>query len=259
MAGSFEAGPTVGDFILDTPPQGSANPNGADNRRMVLTLVRAFGLCVALLLAGCTTAPERAAPARDGLWFVFLETGKPTPADREHVLVMQRRHLENFKRLFGEKILFAAGPLRDPSTLKRGIVIVKAPTRAALASHFEPDEYVRNGYMTLNAVPCIANRALATEGIDPNAIEEVRIALVMRAAGLSAAGAADQRARLRELVERGRFGAWYTLDSGPIAEILFSREKDEQALQAVLAELPAVKGGLPVSVWPQFLGKGVLR
>jgi uncharacterized protein YciI len=227
---------------------------------MVLTLLRAFGLCVALLLAGCATPPpEPAVPARDSLWFVFLETGKPTPPDRERVMVMQRGHLENFKRLFGEKILFAAGPLRDPSTLKRGIVIVKAPTRAALAGHFEPDEYVREGYMTLNAVPCIANRALATEGIDPSAIEEVRIVLLMRAAGLSAADAADQRARLRELVERGRFGAWYTLDSGPIAEVLFSRERDEQALQAALAELPAVKGGVPVSVWPQFLGKGVLR
>jgi hypothetical protein len=108
-------------------------------------------------------------------------------------------------------------------------------------------------------VPCIANRALATEGIDPSAIEEVRIVLLMRAAGLSAAEAADQRARLRELVDRGRFGAWYTLDSGPIAEVLFSREKEEQALQAALAALPAVKGGVPVSVWPQFLGKGVLR
>jgi uncharacterized protein YciI len=226
---------------------------------MLSTLLRTFSLCVALLLTGCAAAPEPAVPARDGLWFVFLETGKPTPPDRERVTVMQRGHLENFKRLFGEKILFAAGPLRDPSTLKRGIVIVKAPTRAALASHFEPDEYVRDGYMALNAVPCIANRALATEGIDPNAIEEVRIVLLMRAAGLSAADTADQRARLRELVERGRFGAWYTLDNGPIAEVLFSREKDEQALQAALAALPAVKGGVPVSVWPQFLGKGVLR
>ncbi len=226
---------------------------------MLKALLRTLGLCATLLIAGCAAAPEPATPAGEDLWFVFLESGKPTPPDRERVMAMQRGHIDNFKRLFGEKKLFAAGPLRDPSTLKRGIVVVKAPTRTALASHFEPDEYVREGYMTLNAVPCIANRALSTEGIDPNAIEEVRIVLLMRAAGLSAADAADQRARLRELVASARFGAWYTLGSGPIAEVLFSREKDEQALHAALALLPSVKSGAPASIWAQYLGKGVLK
>lgn len=226
---------------------------------MLSALLRVLGLGVAFVFAGCATTPEPAPPGRGNLWFVFLETGKPTPPDRERVTAMQRGHIENFKRLFDKKALFAAGPLRDPSAHKRGIVVVEAPTHTALASLFEPDEYVREGYLTLNAVPCIANRALAAEGIDPNTIEEVRIVLLMRVAGLSAADAADHRVRLRELVERGRFGAWYTLDSGPIAEVLFSRERDEQVLRVALAALPTVKAGAPVAIWPQYLGKGVLQ
>jgi len=67
--------------------------------------------CAALLtlaaLAGCAT-PPLAAP-RD--WFIFLETGRKTPDDRAAVAAMQRGHIDNFKRLFGEgpvaEVLFA--------------------------------------------------------------------------------------------------------------------------------------------------------
>jgi uncharacterized protein YciI len=225
-------------------------------RSLLLLRSLALGL-TALVLAGCALAPRAPEPQ---LWFVFLETGKPTPPDRERVMAMQRGHIDNFKRLFEAKQLFAAGPLRDPSQHKRGIVVVRAATRDDLPALFQPDEYVREGYMTLNAQPAHARRALATEGIDPTGIEEVRIVQLMRPGrALSATDAAAEQARLAALVGEGRFGAWYTLASGPVSDVLFSRDKNDEALRALLADLPSIKAGAAVAVWGQWLGKGVLR
>ena len=225
---------------------------------------------IALFVAACATPPEAMqggvatgelrAPSRDEMWFVFLESGKPSPADAAAAAAMQRGHIANFQRLFGEKKLMAAGPLKDPSETKRGIVIVKAPTQQVLGSYFEPDQYVREGYLKLNAAPALVNRALVTDGIDSSGVEEGRIVQLMRSdKALSTTEAAAQRAMLQRLVDQGAFGAWYTLEGGPVAEILFSRSKDDKALQTALAGLPAVKGGAQVAVWGQWFAKGVLR
>jgi uncharacterized protein YciI len=230
----------------------------------LITLVGA-----AALIAGCASTPEASdvfasretrAPSRDEMWFVFLETGRSGPADNEARAAMQRGHIANFQRLFGEKKLYAAGPLKDPSEAKRGIVIVKAPTQQTLADYFQPDQYVREGYLKLNAAPALANKPLANEAIDTTGIEEVRIVQVMRGGReLSAQEAAAQRAALQRLVERGPFGAWYTLEAGPVAEVLFSRNKDDKVLTTALAELPTVKAGAQVAVWGQWFAKGVLK
>lgn len=195
------------------------------------------------VLAGCAATP---APRRD--WFVFLETGVPTPDDREAVLRMQRGHLDNFRRLFDAGQLQAAGPLRDPARAKRGIVLVRAASIEELRGYFAADDYVRLGHMALNATPATARKPLHTDGIDANAIEEVRIVMVAR-------GSDDDRRRalLRWHLDRGSFGAWYSLEDGPIAEVLFART-DAPGLDTALAAL-----GPSATVWPQWLGKGVLR
>lgn len=229
-----------------------------NTRRMMLLLG-------ALLLASCASAPERAvsstAPSADSFWFVFMEAGKKTPDDKEAVAKMQLGHIQNFKKLFGEKKLFAAGPMRDPNSVKRGMVVLKGNSRATLDTYFQPDEYVREGYLTLNAVTCTANKPLATEGIDENAIEEVRIVQITRPRGAGGAlPVKENRAFIQSLVDKGTIGAWYTLQSGSVAEVLFARTKDTAALQAALAEYPSVQsGGAEVMVWPQWLGKGVLK
>lgn len=201
-------------------------------------------------LAGCATAP----PAGPRDWFIFMEAGRKTPDDRAAVAAMQRGHIENFKRLFAEGRLFAAGPMRDPVGLKRGMVTVRATTRAELQGFFQPDDYVREGYMTLNAVPATAHKALNTEGIDASRVEEVRIVQVSRPAGDGAAAA--RQAFLRGLLDGGRVGAWYTLHEGPVAEVLFARSTDSAALEAAFAGLP---GGGEVAVWRQWLSPGVVR
>ncbi len=217
-------------------------------------------ICV-LTLAACAHPPEVTAVKADKFWFIFLETGKKTPADKELVGQMQRGHIDNFKRLHGENRLFAAGPLQDPSTLKRGIVVVKAPSNEVLKSYFQPDEYVREGYMTLNAMPAIAHKSLESEGIDPSGIEEVRIIQILpvRPAATTIDAKANQEFLLA-LIEKGTVGAWYSVESGSLSEVLFSRTTDTKMLEDTFAQYPAAKSGdVTVVVWRQWLGKGVVK
>jgi uncharacterized protein YciI len=193
-------------------------------------------------------------------WFIFLETGRKTPDDKEAVAKMQKGHIDNFGKLHGEKKLFAAGPLVDPSKLKRGIVVVKANTREEYVSYFQPDDYVREGYMTLNAQRATPHRALKSEGIDPSGIEEARIVQITRPqVPLTGPQQKEDHAFLKGLVEKGAAGAWYTLEAGSAAEILFCRSTDTAAVSALFAELPSVKTAKSsVLVWPQYIGKGVV-
>lgn len=190
-------------------------------------------------------------------WFLFLETGRPVPEDKAAVEAMQRGHLDNFKKLFADGKLFAAGPLRDPSRTKRGIVVVQAPSREVLMGYFQPDAYVREGYMTVEAQPATAHQPLNHTGIDPNGIEENRIVL------LSRAEAKDKDAVpvfLKRALDEGAIGAWYSLEDGPIGEVVFSRGTDETALRKTLAEYPGLSDQrATMKIWPQWLGKGVLR
>jgi uncharacterized protein YciI len=216
-------------------------------------------LATATLLAGCGT-PRAAAPV-DDTWFIFLEGGKALPPDKDALAAMQRGHLDNFRRLFALGRLQAAGPLADPGRAKRGIVVMRAADAAELARHFEPDAYVRDGYMTLNARRAIARQPLHTDGIDASRIEEARIVLIGRptATGVAAGAAAAQRHRLlRGLVDAGTLGAWYTLDDGPVAEVLLARGTDTAALQAALQ--PYADSGPPVAidVWRQWISPGVI-
>lgn len=193
-------------------------------------------------------------------YFIFLETGKPTPDDKDAVQKMQKGHLDNFVRLHGEGRLFAAGPLRDPGRVKRGIVVAKAASREALQRYFDPDEYVREGYMTVNAAVATPNKALTTLAVNPGGIEEARIVLIGRDDKAGAAVQAQRRALLQQLVDTGRFGAWYTLAAGPVAEVMFAKTKDSEALQAALAAYPGVADkAVSLDIWAQYLGTGVLN
>ncbi|MCA3035083.1 MAG: hypothetical protein ING33_07735 [Rhodocyclaceae bacterium] len=221
-----------------------------------------FVLLCAALLSGCAQVAQTksAISSQHSDWFVFLESGKPTPPDKDAVAAMQKGHLANFGKLFGEKKLSAAGPLTDPTGLKRGIVVVNAPNLETLRGYFKADQYVSDGYMTLNARRAMAQKPLNTVGIDPNQIEEGRIIQISRTAiVLDADTDTNGKAYLQSLVDNQLVGAWYTLADGPVAEVLFARGRDSRRLQEIFARHPwASAMGATVAVWPQWLSKGVV-
>jgi uncharacterized protein YciI len=230
-----------------------------------MNTLRALALICVAWLAGCAQLAQTssalsaiASPTND--WFIFLERGKPTPADKDAVALMQKGHIANFERLFAEKKLFAAGPLNDPSGLKRGIVVVNAPNLETLRTYFVPDQYVNDGYMTLNARRTVVHKSLNTIGIDPKTIEEVRIIQITRpSVVLDADTDKNDKAFLQALVDNQMVGAWYTLQDGPVAEVLFTRIRDNKKIEDIMSQHPSAESmGLSIFIWSQWLSKGVV-
>lgn len=229
---------------------------------MRLTRVALSLIALAITHGNCfaqATTDKR--PDKRPTWFIFFETGKPTPDDKAAVSKMQAGHIQNFKRLFDEKNLFAARPLRNPSRKKRGIVVVKAESKAKLLAYFQPDEYVREGYLVANAVRCTVHKPLHTTGIDPDGIEEVRIVQITRPAKKPTRK--QQRANdafIQALANKGTVGAWYTLEEGDVTDVLFCRTTNTNALETIFAETPAVRSSQASAlIWPQWLSKGVVK
>lgn len=221
-------------------------------RQLIASTLAASALALPALQAGAADVAD--------WYFIFLETGKPVPEDKAAVQKMQQGHLANFSRLHAEGKLFAAGPLRDPAKIKRGIVIAKAASREELQRFFDPDEYVREGYMTVNAATAKPNKALTTLAVNPGGIDEARIVLIGRDDKALAAVQQQRRALLQQLVDEGRFGAWYSLNNGPVAEVLFAKSTDSEAVQSSLANYPGVADKtVSLDVWAQYIGKGVLN
>jgi uncharacterized protein YciI len=220
-----------------------------------------FSLLILALTLPATLSPAQEPADKRPTWFIFLESGKKTPDDREAVMKMQAGHIQNFKRLFGEKKLLAAGPLQDPSRKQRGIVVVRADSKLELQGYFQPDDYVREGYMTVKAEPSLVHKPLNTSGIDTDAIEEVRIVQLFRSTNQpTATQMRENNAFLQSLVDKGTVGAWYTLTGGDVAEVLFCRSTNTTALEASFAQSPSVKSSQArVAVWPQWLSKGVVK
>ncbi len=219
-------------------------------------------ICSLLALTIVTaTALAQEPPDKRPSWFIFLETGKPTPADKAAVQKMQSGHIENFKRLHGEKKLFAVGPLADPTQKQRGIVVVKASSKKELLTCFQPDDYVREGHMTVNAERCTVHKPLNSEGIDPEGIEEVRIVQITRPEKKPTRKERQvDREFLQSVVKQGTAGARYTLEAGPMAEVLFCRTTNTTALEGIFAGVPTVKAGKASAlIWRQWLSKGVVK
>jgi len=212
-----------------------------------------------ILASGCAQISQTASSMTrsDSTWFVFLERGKPTPADKDAVSKMQAGHLANFGTLFAEQKLTAAGPLSDPSGNKRGIVVVNAPNKETLQSYFTADQYVRDGYMTLNARRATAHRPL--NRVSTTNMEELRIILIARPKlVLDSDTKRIADAFLQTLVDSGTVSAWYGLEDGPVSDVLFVRGLDSERFKDLMSQHPSAGAmGQEISIWPQYLGKGV--
>lgn len=139
--------------------------------------------------------------------------------------------------------------------------MVKAESKVELLTYFQPDEYVREGYLMANAVRSVTHKPLNTEGIDLDGIEEERIVLITRPTKPPTRKEKRETvAFLQALAEKGTVGAWYTLGSGDVAEVRFCRTTDTKALEAIFAQLPTVKASKASAlIWPQWLSKGVVK
>jgi uncharacterized protein YciI len=193
------------------------------------------------------------------LWFVFLVRGDGKRPPAPELEKLQKRHIANFRRLFGEKKLLAAGPLQDPTQFKRGIVVLWVPTMKDVQECFLPDQYVQLGIMNLQVGEWKANRdGINTADPDPNAIEENRFAYLHGKANIPSYLLKEHERWIRDEVRPAVSGAFA---SERFEEaLIFHGDQDSDRILLALQKDPLVRlGWVELEYMPLWMAKGSVR
>lgn len=231
-----------------------------------LALAAALAVALAVALApdlGAAPPPPAppspsptAAPAGSvRLWWIFLVKGdKSSPPDPVERQKRQDAHIGNFQAQFAAGRLISAGPLSDPTKVRRGIVVLRVPTEADVLKCFETDPYIQEGIMKVVARPWDApHHGIHTEGIDAEKIVENRLAVLSGELSEGDRAWLDARAASHELNGWGRLGE----PGPPQAILLFEGTTDREPF---LKGLPGVAAGkVTYEVIPLWQSPGVLR
>ncbi len=202
--------------------------------------------------------------ARTKYW-VFLVTGKDAqgvpPTD---LAQKQQAHLANFLRLAKAGDLFIAGPMSDPQKTLRGILVAAAKDPQTLSTYFDPDPYVKEGYMNLEANPIAELQGDLTVVLDPRGLEQWRIVVWDRTDKQLPADSPTLEAHraywngLRDsgqLAVRARFG-----ESSKRFGVAIIVDRIESQIKALCDDDPLVKEGfVTYQQMPQYLGKGAVK
>lgn len=220
---------------------------------------------LALALVAAAFAVPQGQPKH--LWWVFLVRGDgPRPKEDKDLEAMQAAHIGNFKRLFGEKKLIAAGPMKDPTQFKRGIVVLTVKTKQDVMDCFKPDPYVQGKIMNVEVHPItVAFGHLETEKIDPEGIEENRI-VIFSPNPKPSIGPYSHSSRSRHMQhvlkdgKKAGLSFYASVENDPnIVAIALFKGKDDAAIQEWLdADVMLKQGAWIVTTMPQWLAKGVL-
>ncbi len=206
-------------------------------------------------------------PAHEGsLFWIFLMTGKNTqrtePAELEK---MQAAHLANFGRLYKEGKLLAAGPMADPQKQMRGIVVGTAPDLKSLSELFEPDPYLKQGYLSLDAIPMEIAVGAFQRDIVSESLAEFRLVILEKSKVDGAEiDANTSRENLEYSVsihdaERLCFAGWLREDKLRRGILIF-RKLDDAQLKSLVEEFPAVKSGLwKGTTIPLYMSEGIVK
>jgi uncharacterized protein YciI len=130
---------------------------------------------VTSLLASVLFAQQNNAP-EPRLWFMFFLKGDgKRPSDPKELEKMQADHIKNLQTEGAAGHLLAAGPLGDPTQLRRGITIAVAKDRSEVESYFKSDAFVKAGIMTVTATAWEPTRVRFNPSYDKNAMEEYEL------------------------------------------------------------------------------------
>lgn len=212
---------------------------------------------VALVFSGVAFATAQ----NSKVWFGYFVKGDGKRGTDAEVQKMQQGHMENLQRLFKLGVMPMAGPLRDPTQIRRGIIVMLAPSRDGLAEYFKNDPYVQGRLMGVEFYPwSVDPGVLPKEYPDPNAIEQNRLVLLKAKPGKKipeylmkqhvAAVAGKVKPSLSGVAEMGP----------EYSEILMFHGENDKAIEARIQQDPLVRlGWVTVEKIPLWMAKGALK
>ena len=227
-----------------------------------------------LLVISCVThaafaqsdSAKRPSPGSGTFW-IFLTTGKSTSGtERVEVEKMQAAHVANFGRLFKEGKLLTAGPIADPQKKKRGIVVLTGTDLKSMPALFDPDPYVTQGFLTVDAIKMDIAVGNFQKDADPNKFTEYRLVLLEKPTPDGKEVDAQTVSKNLEYcrgihdAERLCFAGLLKEDNLSRRGILIFRKLDDAKLKSLVDELPAVKSNTWTSkTFPLYMTDGIVK
>lgn len=225
--------------------------------RCVILTVLSLATFSSMALTGPSAMPPKPT------FFAFLVTGKnPPKATTEEIQDYQKKHIQNFQRLFGEGKLVTAGPMADPDKTKRGIVVLSVDKKEEIPALFTVDPYVAKGFMELQIHQLsVEFGKLNTDKIDPSGIVENRIVLFAATGG--EIGRDAWKAHVRHWSDKAEscgLAFLGRLSGGKdLVGVGLMRGTNDAAIDAAISGDPLVQSGaIKATKMPQWLSKGVL-
>lgn len=228
----------------------------------------ATALLLGALLIPAATGQESTEAATKKQFWIFLVTGKSTEGvEKEAITAKQKAHIDNFTRLAKAKQLFLAGPLADPTKVKRGIVLVAAEDEKQIPDLFLPDPYVKEEFMKLDVSEITKMDGKTVVDLDATGLDELRIAVLDRAVGLAGREGPELEAALS--AHEAYWGKWraakkvalrcrFTDQSPHFGIILFPKSDDAEIKALLDGDSMISTKMLNYSLMPQYLGKGAV-
>ncbi len=232
----------------------------AESKNLVM-MVSMKLLFVLALLALSLYAIE-AHPTKSKAWFMYFMKGDgPRPTDSAAAEKMQADHIKNMQDNAKAGKLFAAGPLQDPTEMRRGITVVKADTLQGVKDCFLHDPYVQGKVMNVAAVEWDVDLKRFHPSIDPSSIVEHRLVVITRGKGMSPESAADRKAH--DQVLRDMVGTFHGVGGNAKGDLLYISilvSTDTEAIQTALRADPLIQRNiLQFEVLPLWMSKGVVE
>lgn len=217
-----------------------------------------FLLLLALALSACT--PTLATEDKKLFFMFFVKSDGKRPDDKEVLAKMQRAHIDNLDRQFKLKNLIAAGPLNDPTTVRRGVAVLTVTDAQKIPGLFQEDPFVQHRLMKVVAREWDADpKGINLELPEPTKIEENRIAIVTAFLDSPIDEQALEEHR-RYIARQVKPSVGGRTKSDRYEEILlFQGKAEEKEILTALEADPLVRAGLlQVEFMPLWMAKGAL-
>lgn len=230
----------------------------------------------AMLLAALTTLAALAGSFGDqiaqpppSLHLMFFVKGEGArPADADAMKALSATHFANMAKQAEAGRLFAAGPLSDPTTVRRGITVVKLAKRSELEGLFADDEFVKRDIMRVEAAPWDVRGEDFRPAVDPGTVVEHRLVLLRQGPGKSPETAELRAGHARHLYSEGPclgLAVWGVLGASDDASFQGVREaaifvgSDTEGIRKMLeADTMVQRRLLEPEILPLWMSQGVV-
>jgi len=193
----------------------------------------------------------------------FTQREKPTVGENFDVQAAQAAHLKNLTDVMLNKGGLAAGPLNDPTKIRRGIVCFQATSVEEGLKNFVNDPFVTNKIMAVELFEWKVNPKLFNvKAADPKALTEYMLAVITPGPSKQPVNdkiLGEHKSYIAGLYKSSAMRAHGEI-SGPtkMKEVAIFETKDADAVKEALAEDPLVKRQLlEVEVLPLWMSKGI--